>query len=191
MATVVRLIRKLGGLGPADAESEEALQAIPLGVEVKGEITIPVNAPFRRKFFALLDVIYPHVRDTWPIRDDFREEVLKALGFCRMVRAVDGTTYAKALSMKWHKMKEPEYRALYERFISLCATKILPGIDRDDVRREFEEIEAGYKNNLSSLETHVKGDGERGAGVTLKSAKLSADSKAGGAPAPQMVGRSP
>lgn len=164
MGTVVHLIKRLGSLVPADSEGEEALRAIAHGVEVKAEITIPVNAPFRRKFFALLGVVYPHVKETWPEREDFREQVLISLGFSRTVKRMDGTTETRAVSMKWHKMKEPEFRTLYESFVDLCVTKLLPGVGREDVTREFEEVLAGYQNSLASIETHLRGDAKRDAG---------------------------
>ena len=144
MATEVLLVRQLGALRPADAAAEEAIADIPNGEVVKAVITRPRNVVFHRKFFALLGVLYPHQK-FYPTLTKFRKAVQIALGYCEETKLPSGKIMVEADSIAFHKMDEVEFEQLMKRFFELAETRILPGISRKDVEREWAEVMKGYE----------------------------------------------
>lgn len=143
MAVELLLVRQLGALRPADAAAEEAIADIPNGEVIKAVITRPRNIVFHRKFFALLKVLFPH-QTYYPTLTKFRKAVQIALGYCQETKLPSGKIMVEADSIAFHKMDEAEFDAFMQRFFELASTRILPGIDKADVEREWEEVMKGY-----------------------------------------------
>lgn len=145
MATEAFFVRHLGALRPADAMAEEILGEIANGETVKLSITRPRNILFHRKFFALLKVLFPH-QSYYPTLTKFRKGVTIALGYCEETKLPSGKIMVEPSSIAFHKMDETEFDAFMKRFFELAETRILSGIDRKDVEREWEEVMKGYQN---------------------------------------------
>ena len=147
MAIEIMLRRHLGALRPINAMGEEQLADLPAGVVFKAVLTSqkPRSITYFNKFFALLTVLYPH-QSYYPTMLKFRKAVTIALGFAEETVLPSGKIMVEAESIAWHKMKEADFEQLMKRFFELAETRILPGIDRKDVEREWEEVMKGYQN---------------------------------------------
>lgn len=142
MSEVIFMQRTLTGLKPTDRLSAEALERVPLGKDVRAEITRPRNLKYHRKFFALLKAIFPH-QNIYPTMTLFRGAIEIALGFGETFKMPDGRTMMVPHSISFASMDQTEFEALFDRAVELITTRILPGLDRDDLNREVAEILAG------------------------------------------------
>ena len=142
MAETVFLTRTLGGLRPSNSLAAEALDRIPVGQEIKAEITRPRHLVHHRKFFALLQAIYPH-QDTYSTMRAFRAALTCAAGHCEATTLPDGRTILIPESISFGKLDQAGFEQFYDRALDVVLTRILPGINRDDVTREVDEILAG------------------------------------------------
>lgn len=142
MADQLIMRKTLGGLRPVDQVGLEILDRIPPGGEVRVEITRPRNLLHHRKWFALLQAIYPH-QVLYPTMDSFIAAVKCALGYGETVKLPDGRTVIVPGSISFAKMDQAAFEQFYDRALDLITTRILPSIGRDDVSREVSEILAG------------------------------------------------
>jgi hypothetical protein len=142
MSATLFLRKTVGGLKPSNRISQEAYDAIPLNAEVKAEITRPRHLVHHRKWFALLQVIFPH-QTAYPTMDSFLAAIKCALGHGETVKLPDGRTVLVPGSISFAKLDQAEFSSFYDRALDLIVTRILPGIGREDVEREVEEILAG------------------------------------------------
>lgn len=142
MSEILFMRRSLGSLRPIDPTSAEILDRIAKDEDVKVEITRPRNVKHHRKFFALLNAIYPH-QDIYPTRTSFRAALSAALGFGETVKLGDGRTIIVPHSISFAKMDQTEFEAFYDRAVELILTRIVPGVGRADLAREVDDILAG------------------------------------------------
>ena len=57
----------------------------------------------------------------------------------------DGTEVRIPKSIAFHAMDQAEFEAFYERVIDVVVSEIIPGLSREDLKRELSEFtEAGY-----------------------------------------------
>lgn len=145
MAETIFLRRHLGALRPIDAIGEEALANIPQGATVKAEITRPRNITFHNKFFALLRVLFPH-QNYYPTLTKFRKAVQISLGYCEETKLPSGKIMVEPTSIAFHQMDEAAFEQFMARFFELAETRIIPGINRADIEREWAEVMAGYQD---------------------------------------------
>ena len=139
MSVELVMKRTLSGLAPVDRIGEEALSEYAIGEEVKAAVRKGRHPVFSRKWFALLQVVYPH-QDAWPTFELFRKAVQRACGY---FEEVNGQTFD--VSVSFAKMDQKEFEDLFERTLVLIETRIIPGIDRAEVEREYRNVLAGYK----------------------------------------------
>lgn len=143
MAIEAFLRRQMGALRPIDAVGEQVLADIPPGEIVRVTIRRPRNVQHHRKFFALLNAIYPH-QDLYPSEETLLAAIKVALGYGESVKLPDGRTIIVPSSISFAKMDQRAFEGFYDRALTLILTKILPGVDRADLEREVTDILAGY-----------------------------------------------
>lgn len=144
MAETVFMQRSLGSLKPVDETGAEIIGKISAGETVRCEITRPRNLAHHRKFFALLNVIYPH-QTVYGSRAAFRAAIEVALGFGETVKLPDSRIIIIPTSISFANMDQTAFDALFEKAIDLIITRILPGIDRADLNREVDSIILGQR----------------------------------------------
>ena len=127
-----------GGYKLIDAAGEELHGEYPPGLIVSLNVKRPVNPKFRRKWFALLQLVFPH-QDSWPTFILFRKAVQRACGFCEIVNGQIFDT-----SIAFHKMDDDDFAILFEKTLCLIETKIIPNVDRKDIIEQYQSILAGY-----------------------------------------------
>ena len=155
MAATVFMQRVLGSLRPCGRAGAEVLDGIGPDEVVKVEISRPRNVLHHRKFFALLDVIFPH-QDEYVTEEDFRAAFTCALGYCTKVKTRTGATVLIPKSISFAKMDQRAFEQFFDRALLLITTRILPGIDRADVEREVAEILAGRNREPQQLSSAAK-----------------------------------
>ena len=131
--------RTLSGLSPLSAVDEEALSEYDVGSVLKVTARKGRHPVYHRKWFALLQSVYPH-QDKWPTFELFRMAVQRACGF---FQEINGQVFD--VSIKFSKMDQDEFEQLFERTLVLIETRILPGVNREDVEQRYREILAGYR----------------------------------------------
>ena len=140
------LIRRLdGSLYPADDESAEALRRVKAGNVIDAEWHSPVNARFRRKWWALARFAFDVWAETMPAQEfhghpvlpdfqRFRKDLTIAAGFFRPVWNIKGELRVEAESLKWSSMDEERFEALYSATIDAILRKIIPHAGYDEER---------------------------------------------------------
>jgi hypothetical protein len=134
--------RHLNALRPIDALGEEALADVKAGEVVEVTVKRKRRIAHHNKFFALLNAVFKHQKQ-YPTMKGFRAAVTVALGYGETVKLPNGRTIIVPDSIAFSKMDQTEFEQFYERALELIETKILPGIDREDVRREVDDIIMG------------------------------------------------
>lgn len=116
------------------------------GEIAKINLTMPRNAAFHRKFFALLQVGFDawepeanRVRRKWKGQtieknpDQFRHDVTILAGFFDTSYALDGTLKLTAKSIAFANMDDIEFEKLYNSVATVLLQKILRNYVRDDL----------------------------------------------------------
>lgn len=134
----------LGHIVPANAQAEEALRAIPRDEWRLAVIRNPRNVKHHRKWFALLNAVYPH-QTMWPTFPKFREKIQEALGLGEYHTNGMGQRYFEPDSISFANMDQDAFEDFYQRGVELILTRILPGVDNDDLTREVADILEGKK----------------------------------------------
>ena len=134
----------MGHIVPANAQSAEALSAIPAQEWRKVKVWLPRNVKHHRKYFALLNAIFPH-QTMWPTFNKFREKFEEALGLGEYHVNGRGERYFEKDSISFDKMGQDEFEQFYNRAIALIMTRILPGVESQDLEREISDIMEGRK----------------------------------------------
>ena len=142
-------IRSSVGLLPTDPAGKEWLEKLRHGVRVVAKVTVPRNAKFHRKFFAMLHVAYDNY--DWPmietqhgparcIFEQFREYVTIKAGYFELGATPKGEPRAKAKSIAFGKMDEAEFERLYSAVLDVILMEFLSNWTERDMERAVEEM---------------------------------------------------
>ena len=140
----VWLIRKMDHLVPANAQSMDALRKLKQGEWLRTNITRPRNVKHLRKYFALLDAVFPH-QTMWPTFKKFRAKFEEALGHGEYHTNGRGERYFENESIAFDKMDQAEFDEFYAKAVELILTRILPNVGRADLEREVMDIMEGRR----------------------------------------------
>lgn len=137
------------GLIPADPDAQAWFEKAKMGVIVHGKMTVPRNGKFLRKFFVMLRTAYdnydwPTLETSWgPARcsfDNFRDYVTIKAGHFTMDLTANGHPRAKAKSISFAKMDEPEFDAVYSSVLDVILMEFLDNWERADMDRAVEQM---------------------------------------------------
>lgn len=135
---------KLGHLVPATAQDAEALQSVPVGEWRLAKIRLPRNVKHHRKYFALLQAVFPH-QTMYPTFRRFRAKFEEALGHGEYHIDGQGKRYFENESINFGAMDQDEFEQFYARAKDLILTRILPGADNVGLDRLVHDILEGRK----------------------------------------------
>lgn len=142
MSTPVFMRRHMGALRPIDAASEAALACVLHNEIVQVEIKRPRNLAHHRKWWKLVQVVYPH-QSTYPTIEQFHAALKCALGYADSVTLPDGRVMLVSRSISFATMDQAAFEQFYERAVDLICTRIIPRLDREDLMQEVGEIIEG------------------------------------------------
>jgi hypothetical protein len=141
--SAVLFARRVGGaLAPADAASAAALEAIPEGASVQLKLTQPRNLSHHRKYWALLQAVFPH-QTVYPTLDAFAAAMKVATGLAEPIALPNGRVVYAGSSISFARMDQKAFEQFYERAVQIVLTRILPKVDSDALDHEVQTILAG------------------------------------------------
>lgn len=140
--TVAPFIKTLGGsLSPMNEIGADTLRSVEVGDFVLVEIRRPRNPRFHRKFFALINLIYQN-QTIYTTIDDLLDAIKIYVGYYETLELRDGTKVARPKSIAFHKMDEAKFEQFVESVYQVVREKIIPGVSRDDLAREMQDLAA-------------------------------------------------
>jgi hypothetical protein len=136
-------IGPLGKLSPVDPHSAEIWADLPRGKVLGATIRQKRNVDHHRKFFALLNVVWPH-QELYSTTDQLLDGIKLATGHTRDVMHPEtGERFLAPASIAFDKMDQGAFEQFYDRAVDLICRRIIPGVGRADLEREVNEILAG------------------------------------------------
>ncbi len=146
---VLLLKSPAGSLVPMGEEESEALKRIKSGSVVRCQISEMRNGKFFRKWWALVKMAFDQASERMqpmthkgiqvlPCFESFRKDVTILAGYFEATYKYDGSVKLQARSLRWDKMNEEEFTALYSATIDAILQKVLPGMDKKDLERAVE-----------------------------------------------------
>lgn len=130
-------------LAPADALSEMALSDLPVkpGRAIKARITIERSGPQNRLAHALFAKVAEGLADPRWTADSVKIALKIRCGLVDVYR-MGGREIEVPRSVAFDRMDGSEFSSFLSRAMDVICQEILPGIDRDDLGREIEEMAA-------------------------------------------------
>ena len=137
-------VKTLGGLKPADAESEEWFGKVGDGANVLVEVKELDAASYHRKklqnkFFAMVEIILDNQEHYTS-----KEQVLSALcigvGHSEFFRGPGGAMYSHRKSVSYDETTDKEFIELYDNSIKFVTTEIIPGLEAKDLHEAVMQL---------------------------------------------------
>lgn len=130
------------GLAPFNDNAREFLARKKQGALIRGDFVEPRNPDRLAKFWVIIDTLFEALpdRSVWATRDDMREDIEIALGFCDQIKGGFGRTWTKPRSISFAKMKEAEFVAFLEAVRKLVREKALHRVTDEELRARLEEM---------------------------------------------------
>tara|TARA_R110000851_G_scaffold53458_1_gene126848 strand:- start:357 stop:779 length:423 start_codon:yes stop_codon:yes gene_type:complete len=139
MTTPTFFRKHLGALRPSGPAAEELLGKIALAEDVQVEIKRPRNLRHHRKFWKLIDVIFPE-QTAYATKEDLADALKVGVGHCDIVPAPNGKPFTRPKSIAFKAMDQQGFDEFYDRVIDVVVTRVIPNIDSDDLRQEVESF---------------------------------------------------
>lgn len=134
------LMRKvLGTLRPVDAQGEEIMRSVSNGSIVRVTVKKPRNIKHHRKYWALISLLHEN-QERYATPEELSDAIKCATGHCNVLTRSDGYEIRVPRSISFGKMDQTEFDRFYERVIDLAVTRIIPGLSREDIKREVEAM---------------------------------------------------
>jgi hypothetical protein len=133
--------KSLGSLKPVDAIGEDVLRKINSRDVVMIEVKRPRNGKMHRLYWGLVALVWDNMDgDRYPTPDDLHAAFKIAAGIRTRIELPNGEVGFIPGSIAFHKMKQDEFDAFYNRICDLVAKHFLPGVDQDELRAEVENM---------------------------------------------------
>jgi hypothetical protein len=139
MALDLLLVRQGQRLAAADPISLEALESIREKETVTAVIRRARNPGHHRKFFALLNIVFPH-QDQYATIQDLLNALKVATGYFTTGLTIDKIPYMMPKSISWASMTQTEFEQFYNRVVDIITTRILPNVNRDELTDRVNDI---------------------------------------------------
>lgn len=135
------LMRRRGNaLAAVDARTQEVISKIPGDADVYVWVKQARNPAHHRKFMSLVDLIHKH-QTKYPSRDILLDAIKIAVGHCDTFIIKDGTDRVgvRPRSIAFEAMGQQEFSDFYERVLDIVVAQILPGVTKEDLRKQLLE----------------------------------------------------
>jgi len=134
------LCRKhFGALRPADGNAEEALRKLPADQTVRVEVRRMRNPRQHRLYWSLIGLVYEH-QTRYATRDQLHQAIKVAVGYYDEIPKRDGQVIAVPHSIAFGNMAQDQFEEFFDSVVRLVCTKIMPGTNDSELRRELEEM---------------------------------------------------
>lgn len=132
--------KHIGALRPADEDAESLLQSIAMGECVEVTVHRRRNPKHHRKLFALLKIVVENTDGRWPNTDALKEDLKMATGLFEKRASISGKVYFVPKSISFASMDQAEFSRWYDQAVDVIVTRIIPGLDRDELEREVMQM---------------------------------------------------
>jgi hypothetical protein len=144
MSEDLLMVKQKGRLLPAEPMSAEAIDRMKEGEIVTCTMRRNRNPKHNAKFFALLKIVF-EAQSVYPTPGRLRTALKMATGLFESGVTVDGIPFVEPLSTNFGSMCQADFEAWYDRAIDVILTKILPGVNKQELTDRVNEILAGYQ----------------------------------------------
>ena len=142
------LCRKhLSALHPIDDAGRDVLRRVPTGEILSVEFKRPRHLRHHRLYWALVSLVWENIdHDRYPTVDDLHGAIKIAVGLrTRIVMPSSkdypyGTVAFMPGSIAWAKMDQEQFSLFFDRVCDAVAKWFIPGITREELRREIEDM---------------------------------------------------
>lgn len=132
-------LRDFNGLKPVGDRDRELLGKLKLGAEVVVEIKRPRNLKQLKLYWSLIHLIFPQ-QSRYPTEEDLSDAIKCAVGHCEETPLKSGKIMVRPKSISFSKTDQSQWEAFFNAVIQLVITKIIPGVNEADLRRELEDM---------------------------------------------------
>jgi hypothetical protein len=135
-------------LVPLSDLDRDFLAEVPSEVPVRVRVTRPRSGRHHRLFFGLLHKVVEN-QNFYKTVDELLTYLKTQLGYVEKIRFHDGKYFLQTMSISFDKMPQDEFRNFFERSVDLIVSEVLPGVSKEDLLREVEEM-LGIQHNIST-----------------------------------------
>ena len=125
------------GFFPTNPMAWDDIAPVKMGSEVVCSFYTPRNLESLKFLWALVHKTADN-SDRWLDKDEAMEDLKMRARFAKFVRDRDGNMTLRPKSLK--RINEEQLRLLTEKIMDIIVQEILPGMKRNDLRREIEEM---------------------------------------------------
>lgn len=125
------------GFFPTNPMAWDDIAPVKMGSEVVCSFYTPRNLESLKFLWALVHKTADN-SDRWLDKDEAMEDLKMRARFAKFVRDRDGNMTLRPKSLK--RINEEQLRQLTEKIMDIICQEILPGMKRNDLRREIEEM---------------------------------------------------
>ena len=144
MAHTLFMKRVLGTLVPTDRHSEELLKGLPDRTCFKVEVRQPRNVDHHRKYWALIQAIFPH-QSQYATTRHLHEALKLSVGHFDMIESLKGVKVPVTRETNFNKMDQKEFEQFYDKVVELILTRLLPGVGKAHLEAQVVDILDGSK----------------------------------------------
>lgn len=132
--------KQLGHVVPYDDNAKAFLAKTKNGDLVMMDGRKPRRIRHHRLMFALLTLVVENC-DRYPDVDTLLFALKIATGHCERFPSADGKLeFVKPKSISFESLSQDDFEPLYDRFVNVITTQIIPGLGKDELLAEVEEM---------------------------------------------------
>lgn len=133
------LVRKqFSALRAANSDAEELIRKLKDGMDYTIELKRTRNLGWHRKYWLLCSIIAENLPE--PTKKEAVSDYIKMeSGHVRVVR-VNGELREYPDSISFSSMNAEGWESFWERAVEVCCTKIIPGLDKEELELELYEL---------------------------------------------------
>lgn len=141
MSLELLMRRRLNALHPINSTDLEAFGRISPDELLKVVVTRPRNGLHHRKFFALINAIFEH-QTVYATKNDVADAIKIGCGYFETLNTPRGEI-VRPKSISFTAMDQATFEEFYDKALTYILDHVVPGVGRDDLQNEIDEILAG------------------------------------------------
>ena len=119
--------------------SWDALQAIRPNEVLTASLRRARHPGHHRKLFALLNLVFEN-QDKFTNIQELLNAIKLATGYFELGKTIDGIPFCIPKSIAFASMCEAEFTTFFDKAVDVILTKILPGVNRDELNDQVQDI---------------------------------------------------
>lgn len=137
------IMRQGDGFVPCNEMTLEEMRSYPEGKPLLMKAPVQARKPRQHNLAWKLAAKVAEAGDHYDARDAMDHILIAARWAKTVINPFTGEIEVKPKSIAWHNVGQEKFERIFKRMISVITTKILPGVDDADLRREVEDLMDG------------------------------------------------